>query len=218
MQISLEKIKAFIINRNLITPLKNTVEFLKKEPRVEIIIYDQQSTYQPLLDYYKTAGATVVYSQKNSGPHSVWGELTKPYFNNNYFIIADSDCLYDEVPSDWLDKMLNVLEKTSVFKVGFSLDIHDLPDTEIAREAANWERRYWMNKTELGWDAHVDTTFALYRPHSGFSYDALRLDKPYCIKHSPWYLTKDNITEEWRYYLENVSHVSTWGSKLKQTL
>lgn len=211
----MEKIKAFVVNRNLVTTLKNTAEFLQKEPRVEVVVFDQVSTYPPLLDYYKESGITVVYSQINGGPNSVWGPDLRPHFNNSHFIIADSDCLYDGVPSDWLDKMLHVLNTTSIFKVGFSLEIDDLPDTEIANQAKIWERRYWTEKTDLGWKAHVDSTFCLYRPNSSFAYDAIRLDKPYCIKHAPWYLTNDNITEEWLYYIDNATGLSTWGSKIK---
>lgn len=215
---SLQKIKVFIVNRNLLTTLKNTVEFLLKEPRIEVVIFDQQSDYPPLLEYYKTVNVTVVYSLTNSGPHSVWGEQLKKYFNDLPFIVTDSDCTYDNVPNDWLDKMLNILDTTSIFKVGFSLNIEDLPNTEIGKQVKEWESKYWNKKTELGWDAHIDTTFAMYRSYSGFSYDALRLDKPYCIQHIPWYLTKENITEEWKYYLNTISNVSTWGMKLKNTL
>lgn len=211
----MEKIKVFIVNRNLLTTLINTVEFLKKEPRVEIVIFDQQSTYPPLLEYYNNNDITVVYSNENAGPHSIWGQQLKPYFNNSHFILTDADCIYDEVPSDWLDKMLEVLNTTSIFKVGFSLDIDDLPDAEFTNDVKNWESKYWTDKNEYGWNAHIDTTFALYRPHSGFSYNALRLDRPYCIKHFPWYITQETITQEWLYYINTASNVSTWGSKLK---
>lgn len=214
----LEKVKAFIVNRNLLTTLVNTIEFLQKEPRVEVVVFDQESTYPPLLDYYKSNGLTVVYSDENIGPSSVWGEQLRPYFNNEHFIVADSDCLYDEVPSDWLDRMLEALEKTSAFKVGFSLEINDLPNTDIANGARVWESKYWTDRIEYGWNAYVDTTFALYRPNSGFSYNAIRLDRPYCIKHAPWYLTADNLSEEWLYYINNVTGVSTWGSRLKEEL
>lgn len=213
-----QKIKVFIVNRNLLSTLKNTIEFLLKEPRVEIVVFDQMSTYPPLLKYYKSINIKIVYSNINGGPHSVWGPLLKKEFNDAPFIVTDSDCLYDDVPADWLDKMLEVLNKTTVFKVGFSLDLEDLPDSEIAKQAVDWETKYWTKKVDLGWDAHIDTTFALYRPHSGFSYDAIRLDKPYCIKHTPWYLTKENITEEWKYYLNNTSGISTWGMKLKSII
>ena len=141
-----QKIKAFIVNRNLLTTLKNTVDFLLKEPRIDVIIFDQQSDYAPLLEYYKTVNATVVYSPTNAGPHSVWGETLKGYFNTEPFIVADSDCIYDGVPSDWLDKMLNVLNTTTVFKVGFSLNTEDLPDSEVGKQAKEWEAKYWTKK------------------------------------------------------------------------
>jgi hypothetical protein len=213
-----EKIRVFIVNRNLLTTLKNTVEFLSKESRVEIIIFDQQSTYPPLMEYYRNLKIKVVYSNINAGPHSVWGEILRPYFNSNYFIVTDADCVYDTIPNDWLDKMLYVLHNTNTFKVGFSLNISNLPNSEIGKQALEWENKYWTKKVDLGWDAHIDTTFALYRPHSGFSYDAIRLDNPYCITHVPWYLNKENITDEWLYYLNNISNVSTWGMKLKSVI
>ena len=52
--------KAIIVNRNLLSTLKETVEFLSKESRIDVIIYDQQSTYPPLLEYYKTCPAEIV--------------------------------------------------------------------------------------------------------------------------------------------------------------
>ena len=64
-------IKAIIINRNLLTTLKNTIEFLRKEKRVnEIHVLDQQSTYGPLLDYYKSIPETVHYSSTNNSNRS----------------------------------------------------------------------------------------------------------------------------------------------------
>lgn len=214
----MEKIKAFIVNRNLLTTLKNTVDFLLKEPRVEVVIFDQLSTYPPLLEYYQSSPATIVYAKQNGGPNSVWGEDLKPHFNKEHFIIADSDCIYDGIPNDWLDKMLAVLNDTAAFKVGFSIEIEDLPETEITKQVLDWEKKYWMKRNGAGWDANIDTTFALYRPRSPFSYRAVRLDRPYCMKHVPWYITKDNITDEWLYYINNIQGFSTWGSRIKDTL
>lgn len=214
----MEKIKAFIVNRNLLTSLKNTVDFLLKEPRIEVVIYDQQSTYPPLLQYYQYNHLTVVYAKENAGPKSIWGEEFKPHFNKEHFILADSDCLYDGIPSDWLDRMLHVLNNSSVFKVGFSIETNDLPDVPLTKQVIDWEKKHWALKNDLGWEAPIDTTFALYRPDSGFSYDAIRLDRPYCMKHSPWYVTKDNVTEEWLHYLEHASPVSSWGSRIRKSL
>jgi hypothetical protein len=209
---SSSKIKAFIVNRNLVTTLINTVDFLLKEPRVEVVIFDQNSNYPPLIEYYKNCGVRVINSPSNNGPHSVWGLRE---FNNQPFIVTDSDCDYQTVPDNWLDKMLFTLNNSEHFKVGFSLEIDNLPSFEIANQAIIHESKYWKDKDEFGWVSDVDTTFALYRPNSPFSYKALRLDKPYTIKHTPWYLTCENLNDEWIYYLKNSSGVSTWGSKLK---
>ena len=208
-------IKAIIVNRNLLTTLQNTIEFLRKEDRVkEIHILDNQSTYPPLLEYYKEAPVEVHYLKGNYGPQHAWDSKFNSIRNADYYIITDPDCTYDNVPDDWLDKMLDSREN----KVGFSLEINDLPDTEIGRQAKEHESKYWTESHAHGWNSHIDTTFALYSKGMRFTYDAVRLDRPYTIKHEPWYLTKENITPEWRYYLDNASPVSTWGYKLSQTI
>ncbi len=208
------KINVYIVNRNLLTTLKHTVEFLLKEPRVEVIIFDQASTYPPLLEYYKSCGVTVVYSNNNGGPPSIWGESLTSYFNDNHYIITDSDCDYTNIPSDWLDVMLNVLENSTVDKVGFSLTIDGLPDNELSKDIISWESKYWLNKNEHGWIADIDSTFCLCRYQTGFSYKGIRLDYPYTIKHIPWYL--ESLDEEWKYYVDNVTGMSTWGCKLRR--
>lgn len=209
-------VKAIIVNRNLLTTLQNTIEFLRKEDRVtEIHILDQNSTYPLLLEWYKTIPEKVHYSKTNNGPYNAWDPK---YINlrRDLFIVADPDCTYDNVPDDWLDIMMEVLENNSnISKVGFSLNIDDLPDTKVGNEARAHESKYWINKIGDNWNAHLDTTFSLYKGYSPFTYDAIRLAKPYTIKHEPWYLTSDNITDEWIYYIENASGISTWGSKLK---
>lgn len=214
----MKKVNAFIVNRNLLTTLKNTIDFLKKEKRIEIWVIDQNSSYPELLSYYDTKPCNIIFNKSNDGPYSCWHHKYNEIKGNQRFIITDSDCIYDNVPDDWFDKMSEVLNITDKPKVGFSLEINDLPNTVIGSDAKRHESKYWINRLEYGWDSHIDTTFALYKPHSGFSYEAIRLDRPYCIKHQPWYLTKENITDEWKYYLKTASSISTWGSKLKNIL
>ena len=210
------KIKALLINRNLLTTLKNTLEFLRKEPRVEIHILDQESTYPPLLEFYKTITEEVHYA-KNEGPYSAWDNKYK-HLRKDYFIVADTDCMYDGVPDDWLDVMLHAIKQPSTFprKVGFSLEIEDLPNTDQGKKSYSHEAKYWENKIDLGWDAAIDTTFALYRANTSFKYDGLRLDRPYCIQHAPWYVDDCCIPEEWQYYLKHASFVSTWKKRIEK--
>jgi len=203
-------IPAIIVNRNLLSTLISTIDFLSKESRVEIIIYDQDSTYPPLLEYYKTCPYKIIKS-KNLGPHSVWGNL-KEYLQD-YFIITDSDCTYDGIPEDWLDTLFITVNNTNE-KAGFSLNL-DFPISTLKEDVCTWEAKFWKFKNEYGWIADIDTTFALYPPKSPFKYTATRLDKPYCAIHVPWTLNKDKLSEEWFYYINHVSGISTWGNKLK---
>lgn len=214
----MEPIKAFVVTRNMTYTLKNTVEFLKKEPRVEITIIDNDSTYEPTLNYYNEIPDINIHCVcHNGGPYVLWHAV--PHLkNDNFFIVTDSDCTYDNVPADWLDKMLHALNNSNYYKVGFSLEIDDIPDTKVGTEAKNWERQFWSNPDhELnGLRANIDTTFALYRPKSGFDYGpSLRLNRPYVIRHEPWYLDENNITEDWKYYYKNATTSSYWGNRLK---
>lgn len=209
-------INAFIVNRNLITTLKNTVDFLLKSSNVNIVILDQGSTFPPLLDYYKNINLTIEYFPNNPGPYCVWGGQVKKYRNSNPYILCDSDCNYDNIPIDWLNKMLYTLNKTDKSKVGFSIEIDDLPNTKLANQAKVWESKYWSNLTNLGYESDIDTTFAIYKPKRPFSYDAIRLNRPYVMRHMLWYQDINNLDEEWQYYIDHASGVSTWGSKCKK--
>lgn len=218
-----EKIKAFIVNRNLLTSLKGTVDFLLKEPRVEIVIFDQNSDYIPLIQWYfditrnyPEHNIKIIYNDTNDGPHSVWGPKLKSEFNGQHYIVADSDCDYKGVPDNWLDQLLYQLKNTTLNKVGFSLRLDDLPHNAITEDVMVWEHKFWQTRFGFGWLADIDTTFCLYRKNTGFDYKAVRLDEPYTIRHLPWYI--EELNDEWTYYLENASSVSTWGMKIKKAL
>jgi hypothetical protein len=212
-------INAFIVNRNLLTTLKNTVNFLSKRQEINIIVLDQGSTFEPTLQYYKeNPYLTIVEFPHNEGPHSVWSSKARPYHNAESFILCDSDCTYDNIPDDWLDKMIYTLGKTDRCKVGFSIEINDLPETGIGIRAKYHETPYWNNPTELGYINEIDTTFALYKPRSGFAYDGIRLPRPYTMRHELWYLDHQTLNEEWKFYIDNVKYISTWGSMIKEKL
>ena len=210
-------INAFIINRNLVTTLKKTVDFLKQEPRIQIHIIDNDSTYEPCLKYYDECGVFVHYMNSNEGHMVGWSHRLAYLHNDEPFIITDSDCTYDYIPSNWLDVMLEKLRTTDAHKCAFSIRIDDVPNTKIGEIAKAWEKQFW-DHAKLNTDYYrcaTDTTFALYRPRSGFSYDSARLLPPYTIKHVPFYLPDNNLDEEWAYYRDHASAASTWMNKRK---
>jgi len=70
----MEDIKVVINNRNRLTTTKNLVEhLLRLNPEEKIIIIDNKSTYQPLLDWYKQVENKVrVIYEDNHGHLAVW--------------------------------------------------------------------------------------------------------------------------------------------------
>ena len=132
-------VNAIIVNRNLLSSLKDTVEFLRKEPRInKILIVDHDSTYPELLEWYKNTDEEVDYVKSNGSAQNAWNHKYSDV-RKQYFILADPDCSYEGVPDDWLNKMFDVLNNTDAFKVGFSLEIEDLPDTEIGKGFINFK-------------------------------------------------------------------------------
>ena len=65
-------IPIFICNRNLLTWPKNAVEWFNKIPDLRPIIIDNDSTYQPLLEWYKNCPCEVKYHKTNGGPFVAW--------------------------------------------------------------------------------------------------------------------------------------------------
>lgn len=196
------RINAFIVNRNLYTTTKNTVDFLLKDERIKVFILDQGSTYEPCLNYYKNCEAEVVYL-KNIGPYSPWSKEISKLYNEEPFIVTDPDCDYENIPKDWLDKMIYTLDNSKYFKVGFSIEVNDIPKTNKGKKIIDWEKKYWEWYDEKfdGYVGLTDTTFCLYRQKSVFAYNSIRLNRPYTIKHIPWYLNE--LNEEWSYYKNN---------------
>lgn len=95
-------------------------------------------------------------------------------------------------------------------KVGFSLRIDDIPDHfELKDKVINWESQFWEKEVEPGiYDAPIDTTFALYRPYTKyrprflFLEHHLRVSYPYSMHHLPWYVDKNNLSENEKFYVE----------------
>jgi hypothetical protein len=212
------KINAIIINRNLLTTLKGTIDFLKKDDRLNIIICDQCSDYPPLLDFYKTYDGEIIYSKENIGKFHPF--QLKDIRETEYFIVTDPDCDYSSVPNDWLDKMINVLENSPIHKVGFSLSLDNILDNNpLKARIVGWESRFWREKNEFGYVSKIDSTFALYRKNSRKGLDSIRLESPYIISHVPWELDYENLSEEWLYYFENVKINSPhWSNQYKKYL
>lgn len=210
---------AFIINYNRIDitrVLADKLYALGCEP----IIVDNNSDYQPLLDYYENNCPWMVFRMKeNYGYKVVWEHLFPMVgYPEQRYIVTDSDLNIDEVPANMLDVLNEGLDRYNVDKCGLSLEINDLPDTPIARAVIKWESQFWANKLDdMYYNAITDTTLALYRKGVvNNSLSAIRTNRPYTAKHLPWYYTDINeLPEDEQNYIKTTKTSTHWTNILK---
>jgi hypothetical protein len=219
-------VKVFINNRDRLTWTRGLAETVAREPRCEVVIVDNASTYPPLLDWYEQCPFRVVRLTRNLGHEAPWESGVVADEAGPLYAVTDPDLDLSGVPGDWLDVLASGLATYPVVaKVGLSLAISDLPvDVPLRREVLEWEGTAWTNRLdERFWIARVDTTFALYagaRVRTGqprWRDRALRAAPPYTARHLPWYLTSESITDEERYYLRHSAARSHWTRRLRQS-
>ena len=215
-------IPIIINNFNRLDFLKKLISSLETRGYKNLIILDNDSTYPPLLEYYKTTPYEVIFLHENVGFLALWKSGIYKRFKNNYYVYTDSDVMLDEgCPEDFMRVFLSVLKKhPACMKVGFGIRIDDLPDCYKQKYyVIRWEAQHWKERVDdLLIKARIDTTFALYRPFcKGGSTPHLifRTDFPYVIRHLPWYEDTDNLTEEEKYYISHSKKATHWTESLK---
>lgn len=216
-------IPIIINNFNRYTYLLVLIESLEKRGYHNIYIIDNNSTYPPLLEYYKTCKHKVLLLHENVGYKSIWETGVFEMFKHSYYVYTDSDMQIDvNCPNDFMEKFVKLLKKYRFCqKVGFGLRIDDLPDCYMhKKDVIKMESLYWERKAEPGvYYAPIDTTFALYRPYTGQQVNhlrkTLRTGAPYVIKHLPWYINSANMDDEELYYINNISQSTEWSKRNK---
>jgi hypothetical protein len=193
------------------------------------ILWDNGSTYKPLLDWYDNeCKYEVIRNKDNAGCYWM---LVQRHLMKQTEVVAYTDCDLDlsGVPDDFIARATESLNiNTWSCKIGVSLEILDVPQNAITLNIMNsFERKYWINKSIDGnWLADTSTTLAIYRPGcwtqdwigDGF-YKTVRLDRPYTARHMPWYYTeKNNVDDEFRFYLANMNTHGVSSTQLKNAL
>lgn len=216
------RVPIIINNFNRLDSLLKLIHSLEERGYGNIIILDNDSTYPPLLEYYRETPYEVIYLHRNVGFLALWKTDVYKRFRKQFYVYTDSDVVLDkQCPEDFMKVFLSVLKKhPGCMKVGFGIRIDDLPDCYKEKQSViKWESQYWENKREgFLFKARVDTTFALYRPYcSGGSSPHLvfRTDFPYVIQHLPWYQDTDHLTEEEQYYVAHSKKATFWTERLK---
>jgi hypothetical protein len=205
-----EQIPIIVIAYNNLFFVRNFIDQIKyfKNP---IIIFDNKSTYEPLLQYYKEIkaelGSKIVIHllDINEGCH-----VTSLYEHilPKIYILSDPDLqLNPGMPENFSDILLALSNKYRAYKVGLALDISEpkkllsCKEYEHGQSIIEWEGKYWNkpianNEYEL-YDAPIDTTFCLIN-HAYSKETQIRIAGDFTAKHLPWYkgFLKENISED----------------------
>jgi len=214
------KIPVIINNRDLLTWTKDMVEKIKTYNNVgEIIICDNASTYQPLLDWYSTNPCRIHYVE-NLGHTAPWVSGLVQSLNSEYYVVTDPDLGINDTPSDTLDYLLENLEKFALPKIGLGLEWQLTPiDSPYYEHIFNYERKRFKDSRivdHIHLDVAVDTVFALYK-HQHYFIGGASTEGQYRAKHFPWYMTVEEreSNEEFMYYLKHASNSSSFKTFLK---
>ena len=188
--------------------MKNFINQLKKFPN-PIIVLDNNSNYQPLLDYYKKIKSKLKYKieirmlDKNYG-HKVY--MTLQHTLPSVYILSDPDLeLNPNMPKNFADVFLELSNQYKCYKVGCALKIDDKQkfvqcDNYIDnKNIYDFEKRYWKkpimhDKYEL-YEAEIDTTCCLINTNYSPT-NHIRVAGNFTARHLPWYdnYIKDNIS------------------------
>ena len=116
----MKNIPIVILNRDRLIPLKKLVDSLHKRGYYNLIVIDNLSTYQPLLDYYAESKLNVyvnngVVINDNSTLYRLAVESNDQYFKDivsQWYVYTDSDVVLTEnVPDNFIEDMINVCKK-----------------------------------------------------------------------------------------------------------
>jgi hypothetical protein len=213
----------FIVSFNRLTFLRKMVTRLLEMGQQRIIIVDNGSTYEPLLQYYEEIYKEIELLRmgRNYGYAVMKRIFRDPAFNRNYqlnqenFIYSDDDIVpIEECPSDFIEKFNAVLAKYNrAAKVGFGLKINDIPDSfkcksnvvKVMETYCREEEK--IHDDQIGIDLYpvpIDTTLACGRAgvEPGWTMHALRMGFPYLARHLPWYINSESLSEEDQYYMK----------------
>jgi hypothetical protein len=216
-----KKIPIVLICWNNLTFVRNMVNQIKKYEQ-PIILLDNNSNYQPLIDYYdeiknELQDKIEIRRYDTNHGHKVYLKMkdTLP----DIYILSDPDLeLNKNMPFNFVEILLSLSNKYKVYKVGLALDISDsekfIPCDNYFHgyNIQDWEGQYWRDDRKLEndenyqvYDSSVDTTFCLinnkyldYSDPQWAEYKGIRVAGDFTVKHLPWYnnYIEDNIPED----------------------
>jgi hypothetical protein len=215
--------KAFVLNYNRLTLTRRMVDYLANFDELDLFIVDNNSTYEPLMEYYAETPHSVIHLPENYGSWVMWssGILDGLVPEGELYLVTDPDLDMEGVPDDWLGELKEGL-KHGFGKCGIGLRIDDLPDTEIGRQAREWETPHWAHPVENGrfYKASTLSTLCVCQVRE-LTLPSVRTNTPYLARHTPWYYTSlKEVPEDELYYMQSVEPEkwNYWTVRLREEL
>lgn len=217
-----DSIPIVIINYNRLEDLEIMIKWFQDRGHKKIVIVDNASTYPPLLEFYDRIknDVTIEFMDENYGHMVFWHrESLRNKYGKGFYVVTDSDVIPNSnLPKDYLSKMIQLLEqKKNISKVGFALDLDNIPSFFKHKEkVVQWERQFWTKQIEKDvFLAETDTTFAIYHPYFDYKsradfLKAIRIAGDFTATHKGWFIDSDNLTEELKYYYKTSSSSNSW--------
>lgn len=192
----MKNIPIVILNRDRLESVKLLINCLISRGYTNIVIIDNGSTYQPLLDWYASSNDFNVYvntsvPQNNHALYNLLNirdEFFVKLLQDSWYVFTDSDLiLHDSVPDNFIDDLINICIKYDKEKVGLGIHVDDMHE-ELFTNTDYWELMNFMKDYEnqftrnggpyniveiqsddnpcVLYDAPIDTTFAVCKPNS----------------------------------------------------
>lgn len=216
------------------TYLKNFIEQKALESFSRIEIYDNGSTFPPMIqllqEIEKKDKVNIRRLNSNYGPHYV---LRNPEIYStlpDIFCLSDPDIEFSsQLPEDFLVQLFTISEKYEFGKVGFAIEIPEADELETPQvfmegqlwTVIDWERQFWsslIGTTDRGdkiYRASLDTTFALYNKkffNPSDRYPALRVAGTFISRHLGFYKETKISKKESEFY-KKLSRFSYFSGK-----
>ncbi|MCX5923339.1 MAG: FkbM family methyltransferase [Candidatus Dependentiae bacterium] len=210
-----------IIGYNQLTYIKHMVSQLEKYT-TDIIIIDNNSSYEPLLNYYANDFKYTLLRQKINHGHRIIANRFIQSVIGDIHIMTDPDLKFNiNLPNDFINILVALSNHFKAHKVGFALHINsDQIRTDVFCNGCTikkWESQFWktrliypLNYSLELYKAPIDTTFCLVNHKFYLGYN-IRVAGNYTCLHLPWLKDFQNHmpSEEYEAYLKN-NISSTW--------
>jgi hypothetical protein len=210
-----ENLPSVIIGYNQVTYIRNMVKQLEKYTS-DIIVIDNNSNYQPLINYYENEFKyTLLKMEKNYG-HLVYHRDQVQKMVGDLYVLTDPDLQFNpKLPEQFIHNLISISNYYQASRVGFALliDADDIrTDVRLGNYSIqSWEHQFWKNRiiyypnlTMELYSAPIDTTFCLIN-RRGRPDLSIRVAGDYTCKHLPWHVNFQSQFEpgEYESYLRN---------------